>query len=292
MERIDAHCHFWALERGDYGWLRGDEPSLAPIFRDFSPADIAPLSQSADIARLIAVQAAASEAETRYLLSLSDEHDEIAGVVGWVDLSSLDAPARIESLAAHPKLKGVRPMLQDIEDDNWIITAPTSAALDALGSSGLRFDALVLPRHLAALEQFVASRPGLAVVIDHAAKPALGAGADDPRHAIWSDGMTRLAAFPQVCCKLSGFLTEMRPEQCASHEAALAVLRPVIGQLLDWFGPERLIWGSDWPVVTLAAPHADWVSVSQILLSDLTDADRDAVFGGNAARFYGLEEAA
>lgn len=292
MGRIDAHCHFWALSRGDYGWLREDVPLTAPIFRDFSPADMAPLAQSAGITQLVAVQAAASEAETRYLLSLSDDHDDIAGVVGWVDLSAVDAAARIETLGAHRKLKGIRPMLQDLADDNWINTAPTAAALDALESSGLRFDALVLPRHLRALERFVASRPGLAVVIDHAAKPALGADADDPRRAIWAAGMARLAGFPQVSCKLSGLLTEMRREQCASRETMLDVLRPVVGLLLDWFGPDRLIWGSDWPVVTLAATHADWVSISEVLLSDLTVADREAVFGGNAARFYGLKEAA
>lgn len=291
MEKIDAHCHFWSLERGDYGWLSPDNAALGPIHRDFGPAEMKPLAVTAEISRYVVVQAAPTEAETRYLLELAAKNTEIAGVVGWIDLTADDAPERITTLARDRRLKGIRPMLQDLPDDDWINSAPTEAALNALTGSGLRFDALVLPRHLMALERFILAHPSLPVVIDHAAKPALGAAAaDDPRHQMWAAGMERLAALPHVHCKLSGLLTEMRPDQYASVDKAVSVLRPYVLRLLDWFGPERLIWGSDWPVLTLAAAHDFWISVTEILLSDLTVQETDAIFGDNAKRFYGLDE--
>lgn len=290
MQRVDAHCHFWDIARGDYGWLSPDVPALAPIYRNFAPADMARFAAIAGISRYVAVQAAPTEAETRYLLSLAANNPEIAGVVGWVDLSAADAPDRIANLAVDKKLKGVRPMLQDIAEDDWINSSPKPEALDALVRAGLRFDALVLPRHLAPLERFVRANPELPVIIDHAAKPALGEGPDDPRHAMWEHGMARLAKVPRVHCKLSGLLTEMRPDQCVTQGAALEVLRPVVDRLLDWFGPERLVWGSDWPVLTLAASHGDWMALARTLLSDLDADQQAAVFGGNAIRFYGLEE--
>ncbi|SMC44782.1 amidohydrolase family protein [Rhizobium sp. RU36D] len=290
MEKIDAHCHFWSLERGDYGWLSPDNAALTPIYRDFGPAEMKSLAAAAGVSRYVAVQAAPTEAETRYLLDLASKYPEIAGVVGWVDLTTADAAERIADLARNQLLKGIRPMLQDLAEDDWINTAPTDAALAALAASSLRFDALVLPRHLMALEPFILAHPTLPVVIDHAAKPALGAAADDPRHQMWTAGMERLAAIPHVHCKLSGLLTEMRPDQYAGIDKAISVLRPYVTKLLEWFGPDRLIWGSDWPVLTLAGPHDFWVTVAQSLLSDLTANETAAIFGGNAKRFYGLDE--
>lgn len=290
MEKIDAHCHFWSLERGDYGWLSPDNAALTPIYRDFGPDDMKPLATAAGISRYVAVQAAPTEAETRYLLDLASRNPEIAGVVGWVDLTTTDAAERIADLARNRLLKGIRPMLQDLAEDDWINTEPTASALSALAASGLRFDALVLPRHLMALERFIRANPTLPVVIDHAAKPALGASGDDPRHQMWTAGMERLAAIPHVHCKLSGLLTEMRPDQYASLDKAVSVLRPYVSNLLNWFGPDRLIWGSDWPVLTLAGPHDFWMTVAQSLLSELTVTEAEAIFGGNAKRFYGLDE--
>ncbi|MEO9786533.1 MAG: amidohydrolase family protein, partial [Aurantimonas coralicida] len=152
-------------------------------------------------------------------------------------------------------------------------------------------DALVLPVHLSRLATFCAAHPDLPVIIDHAAKPALAAPADDPRHALWTEGMARLAKETACACKLSGLLTEMRPDQRDTSEAALAVLQPVFEQLLEWFGPERLVWGSDWPVLTLAASHALWVEITDALLAPLSASERAAILGGNARRFYGLAEA-
>lgn len=273
MQVIDAHCHFWRLGRGDYGWLDGEGGPLAPIRRDFTPADYP------GEARLIVVQAAPTPEETDFLLSLADTDPRIAGVVGWVDLAGPGAEAALAARAAHPKFRGVRPMLQDIAATEWILTAPRAGALAALTGLGLRFDALVQVRHLPALARFARANPDLPVVIDHAAKPQPG----DP--TAWAEGMKALAAIPQVHCKLSGLLTELAP---ADLHAPLPALRAIVLPLIDWFGPERLIWGSDWPVLTLAADYARWRDLTEALFAGLDTGERAAILGGNAARFYGV----
>jgi L-fuconolactonase len=285
VERIDAHCHLWALGRGDYHWLDRTAPAMAPIARDFGPGDLAAVGEPAGIARVVVVQAAASEAETAYLLDLAARHDEIAGVVGWVDLAEAGAVASLDRFAEAPAFRGVRPMLQDIADPDWIVTAPHAGALAALGRLGLRFDALVRPEHLKPLLRFCAANPDLPVVIDHAAKPALGAAAGDPRHAMWRDGMALLARETGAFCKLSGLLTELRADQ---RDEAEAILAPVIAAVLDWFGPERVMWGSDWPVLRLAGSYEGWDAMTARALAGLAGEDRAAVLGGTAARFYGL----
>ena len=290
--RIDSHCHFWQLGRGDYGWLQPDNAALAPIYRDWGPQDLDPLAQEAGIERRILVQAAPTVAETRFLLDVAAADPSAGGVVGWVDLAAQDAAQTIAQLATFPLFKGVRPMLQDLDEADWIATRPRPDAIEALLEHGLSFDALVLPRNLASLRQFTARYPDLPVVIDHAAKPAIAAPADDPRHALWRDGMAELAQDPRICCKLSGLLTEMAPEQRSTVEMAVQTLEPVLDRLLDWFGPERLLWGSDWPVLTLAAPFAFWTEVTDHLLADLSQTERAAILGGNAARFYRLPEGA
>lgn len=282
MGMIDAHCHFWAPSRGDYGWLDAAGPALDPLRRDFLPAELARVNGGA---KVIAVQAAPTEAETSYLLRLASDHPQIVGVVGWCDLSDPDAAARMTHMAENPKLRGLRPMLQDLPQDDWIATAPDPTVIAAMLRLGLRFDALVAPRHLAALLAFHSLYPDLPIVIDHAAKPHLASGAD----AGWVNGMARLAQGDQVYCKLSGLLTEMSPDQRATPEMALKVLRPVLARLLEWFGPGRLIWGSDWPVLTLAAPPADWMSLTQALLEGLSADERVGILGANACRFYDLE---
>ncbi len=285
MPGIDAHCHFWQIARGDYGWLNQAGPKLDCLRRDFLPPELSNINQRCPV---VAVQAAPTEAETKYLLALASKHRQIAAVVGWFDLADPQATDRLAQLAANPLLKSLRPMLQDIPEDDWINRAPVPALLDRMATLGLRLDALVLPRHLEPLNRFVQRYPDLPVIIDHAAKPALATPPGDPRHAMWSQGMAQLAAFDHVHCKLSGLLTEMHPDQLADPHSALTVLRPVVDALLDWFGPQRLVWGSDWPVLTLAASHQRWVELSDKLLADLSTDERAAIFGGNAQRFYGL----
>jgi L-fuconolactonase len=284
MKRIDAHQHFWRPARGDYAWLQAEVPELTPLLRDFLPDDLLPLLQAGGIAQTVLVQAAESVAETEFLLDLATRHDFIAGVVGWVDLARSDAAATIERLAQHTKFKGVRPMLQDLPQADWIARAPHPDAVRALVRLGLRFDALVKPEHLPALLQFVRAWPDLPVVIDHAAKPRLAQGWQGEWAMDWRRHMSDLASLPRVSCKFSGLVTELPPAECASTEA----LQPVWDALLRWFGPERLLWGSDWPVLTLATSHARWLAASERLIGALTPAEQELVWHGTARRVYGL----
>jgi L-fuconolactonase len=288
MQRIDAHQHFWQLARGDYAWLRADASGVAPLVRDFLPEALAPLLRTHEVRRTVLVQAAESVAETEFLLGLAAAHEFIAGVVGWVDLAADDAAATLARLAADDRLKGVRPMLQDLPADDWIVDAPRPDALRTLHRLGLRFDALVRPRQLAPLARFARAWPELPIVIDHAAKPPLAAAWNDAAMRAWRRDMATLAAAPQVCCKISGLLTELAPPDRAAPARATERLRPVLDALLGWFGPARLMWGSDWPVLTLAAGYGDWVAVSDTLLEPLSTGERAQVLHGTAQRFYGL----
>lgn len=273
MPLIDAHSHVWRLDRGDYGWLEAGGPALAPINRDFEPADY-----PADMRRIV-VQAAPSLAETDFLLGLAADEPRIVGVVGWVDLSRPSAIEHLTTRAADPILKGVRPMLQDIADTEWLEREARDDAVRALIDLGLRFDALVGTRHLPMLARFATRYPDLPLVIDHAAKPATGLQPE------WREGMQALAAIPHVHCKLSGLLTEFTDTQL---DDPLPALTEITGLLLDWFGPERLMWGSDWPVLTLAASYDRWQQLTVDVLSALPEAQRDAILGGTAANFYGV----
>ena len=286
--RVDAHQHFWQPARGDYGWLRADDASLAPLVRDFLPADLAPLLRAHGVARTVLVQAAPSVAETGFMLSLAAAHEAVGGVVGWVDLADPQAASTLDRLAEDARLKGVRPMLQDLPADDWIVTAPRADALRALQRLGLRFDALVRPRQLAPLARFARAHASLPIVVDHAAKPPLAQAWNDEPMRAWRRDLAALAGLPNVACKLSGLLTELAPADRATPAAALAALRPVVDALLAWFGPARLMWGSDWPVLTLAGRYADWVAVSDALLEPLSDGERAQVLHGTAQRFYGL----
>jgi len=288
MRRIDAHQHFWRPARGDYAWLRADVPELAPLLRDFLPEDILPLLQAGGIAQTVLVQAAESVAETEFLLDLATRHDLIGGVVGWVDLARSDAAATIERLAQHPKFKGVRPMLQDLPQADWIARAPHPDAIRALVRLGLRFDALVKPAHLPALLQFVRAWPDLPVVIDHAAKPRLAQGWQAEWAMDWRRHLSEFAALPRVSCKFSGLVTELPPAACASTDATIEAVQPVWDALLLWFGPARILWGSDWPVLTLATSHAQWLAASGKLIGSLAPAEQDQVWHGTARRVYGL----
>lgn len=292
MSRTDSHQHFWRLSRGDYTWLSAGVPALAPLVRDFLPPDLEPLMRSSGVTQTVLVQAADSVGETEFMLDLAARNDFIGGVVGWVDLSRADAVATLERLAVHPKFKGVRPMLQDLPQVDWIAQAPRPEAVRAMIRLGLRFDALVKPEHLGALLRFLRAWPELPAVIDHAAKPRLAEGWQGAWAALWRSRMAEIASLPQVSCKFSGLVTELPAPACASTHATMAALRPVWDSLLRWFGPARMMWGSDWPVLSLAASHAQWVAVSAAFIGELSPADQARVWGGCARRFYGLQEAA
>jgi L-fuconolactonase len=274
---IDAHQHYWDPARGDYGWLT---PDLDPLYRTFGPADLAPLRERADVQRTVVVQAAPTVEETRYLLELAQDDASIAGVVGWVPMLSRDAPELIAELARHPKFKGIRPMLQDLPDDDWIVNPGLAPAVEALIAHDLAFDALIFARHVDALETFIKRFPTLRIVIDHGGKPPIRDGRSGWQR--WADGITRLASLAHVHCKLSGLATE------AAAGWTEATLQPYVDHLLQSFGPARLMWGSDWPVLNQNGDYLLWHSVANTLLAGLSDAERDAVFGANAATFYRL----
>jgi L-fuconolactonase len=268
---IDAHQHFWLLADRKGAW---PPPELGAIHRDVLPPDLVPHLLEAGVEGTILVQSLPTVEDTRFLLDLAERTDFIFGVVGWVDLKAPDAPSVIAELARSPKLKGLRPMLQDLPEDNRIDDPALDPAIEAMQAQGLVFDALVLPRHLAALEAFARRHPDLPVVIDHAAKPVISAG----RYVEWRVPMQRLAALPNVWCKLSGMLTEageQRPE----------AVRPYAETVLELFGADRTIWGSDWPVLELAGSYAGWIEQCRQIVAV---ADHAAVFGGNARRFYSL----
>ena len=275
--RIDSHQHFWQIAAGHCTWLAAD---MAPIYRDFGPDDLAPLLRRGDISATVLVQAAERDAETEWLLKISEQTDFVAGVVGWVDMTAADAPDRLQRLAEHPRLVGIRPMIQDIADPDWMLRPDLRAACHAITEHGLVFDALVLPKHLPNLGVFLARYPDMKVVIDHAAKPALRQGAEGIRQ--WQPLIRRVAEHPQCVCKLSGLLTEAAPN------ATAADLRPCADILLDAFGPERLLWGSDWPVLNLAADYERWLAITAELFTPLPPAARRKIMGENAAAFYRL----
>ena len=275
MNRVDAHFHCWRLARGDYGWLT---PALGIIHRDVAVADWQREAAPHGVTAGVLVQAAPTEAETAFLLEQADAHPAVRGVVGWVDLLAPDAPRRIERLARHPKLRGLRPMLQDIAATDWLLQPALAPALDAMADAGLVFDALVQPRHLPHLPAFCARHPRLQVVVDHGAKPAIGQAQWQP----WADGIARVARETGAACKLSGLLTEAGPNP------PRGAARRWADHLLDCFGADRLLWGSDWPVLELAAGYAGWWADTQAQLAPLPADGRAAILGGNAARIYRL----
>jgi L-fuconolactonase len=274
--RIDSHQHFWNLSRGDYGWLTaGAHPR---IFRDFGPADLEPILRENAVQRTILVQAAPTPGETEFLIDVARRTHFVGGVVGWVDLTAADAPAVIARLAEEGLFLGVRPMIQDISDDNWMLSPVLAPGLARLQEARLCFDALVKPRHLPALLKFIDRYPELSVVIDHAAKPDIARR----NLALWAHDIRELARRTEVFCKLSGLASE------AGKDWSVEQLKPYVDVLLDSFGPDRLMWGSDWPVLNEVSTYTSWFRATEELIQSLSGSDRQKILGGTAARFYGL----
>ncbi len=260
---IDAHVHLWRLGAHGCAW---PTPAEGALFRDFAPGDLLAVLDAAGVARALLVQSQESAADTAWLLDVA-AGPRIAGVVGWADLRDGQAVA---ALARTPALKGLRPMVQDRAAD-WYDRADRADGLAAMADHGLALDALVRPRHLPALDRLAARLPALRIVVDHAAKPEGAAGLD-----AWEEAIAPLADRPGVWVKLSGLLAEL---------PAAAVPRAA-ERLLALFGAGRLIWGSDWPVLTAHGGYREWLDLARALVPA---ADHAAVFGGNAARCYRLE---
>ncbi len=279
--QIDAHQHYWEPRRGDYDWMAPDDPVLA---RRYMPADLAPSLEKHGIARSVVVQAAATLEETEYMLGIADATESVAAVVGWVDFENSDQRHHLERLARHPKFVGVRPMIQDIADVDWMLRDEVQWAYRAIVDLDLTFDALGFPRHLDNFLTLLGRYPDMRVVIDHAMKPAIRDHAEGPEgFERWAEGMSRLAEQTRACCKFSGLVTEAKEDWTRDD------LRPYADHLFAAFGPARVMWGSDWPVCRLRASYDDWRAAAQDLTAHLSAPERAQVFGGTASRFYRLE---
>jgi L-fuconolactonase len=273
---VDAHHHLWAKARGDYPWMDGAPEILQ---RDYLAADLAPLFGRFGIERSVLIQAAPTQEETDFLLNIAEETDFIAGVVGWLDMEDENFPERLAYYARKPKFVGVRPMLQDIADDDWILSPAVMRALREVAKHGLAFDVLIYPRHLPQIVKMLEQLPELRAVIDHLAKPPIAKGIC----ASWRDGIEQVAAFKNVYCKISGMITEADPDGWTVDD-----LRPFVAHTVKMFGPERLIFGSDWPVCLTAGNYSDVLAATIAALPRELAHDR-RIFGENAIRFYDLK---
>lgn len=276
--RIDAHQHFWALGRGDYDWLT---PSLEPLYRDYAPENLKPLLDQHNIVGSVVVQAAETVAETLYLLELADAQHWILGVVGWCDFAAHNVAESIEELAKHEKLVGLRPMLQDMAGPDWILGHNQALGLAAMERFNLVLDALIRPHHLSRISIIADRHPDLTIVVDHAAKPDIDA---PEAFSFWQHELTEIAKRPNVSCKFSGLVTE------AALHAERDQFQPYVDTLFDAFGEDRLLWGSDWPVVNLRTDYNGWIALSEALLASRSDTARSAIYGENAYRIYRLAE--
>ena len=274
MRVIDAHQHFWSLSTPGHEWPTARE---APIFRDFGPGDLAAEAGGVELAGTVLVQSQPTYADTDWMLALARNTSIVAAVVGWVDLSAPHAPDRIAALAHRPKLRGLRPMLQSIADTDWLLQDAITPALEAMVASGLRLDALVQPRHLPMLARLAERYPDLPIVIDHAAKPRADLAMLDP----WRAEIKVLADIG-FYCKLSG----LRTEQAAGQPAD--ALMTYVDHLVEAFG-DRLMWGSDWPVLHLAGDDWRCWLDDAVRMSARVGAEPGRLFAGAATDFYALE---
>ena len=275
---IDSHQHFWRVQRGDYHWM----PASGVLARDYLPDDLRPLLRRAGVDCTVLVQAAQTEAETAFLLELADQTDFVAGVVGWLDFEDEKFAAKLERLMSRPKFVGLRPMLQDLADDAYILRPRVMDHLRHLESLDLPFDILTFPRHLPHVLRALTQVPSLRAVVDHISKPLIAERKLDG----WAANLTALAAHKNIHCKLSGMVTE------ADHvNWRPADLEPFVRRVFDAFGQDRVMFGSDWPVCLQAASYAEVLNAVRTIVDPRLTADGfDKAFGQNAADFYKLKD--
>lgn len=275
MIRIDAHQHFWKYSAEEYEWI---DESMAALKRDFLPSDLHPLLAAHGFGGSIAVQARQSLAETRWLLELAKANSFIKGVVGWVDLCSVRLQEQLEEFAGNRSLVGVRHVVQDEADDQFMLRPDFRRGIGLLREFGLVYDLLLHPRHLPVAVELVREFPDHAFVLDHIAKPPIADGVLEP----WRGAIRELAQSPNVACKLSGMVTEAR-WRAWTHED----FRPYLEVALETFGPSRLMIGSDWPVCTLSADYASTMGIVLKRVEQLGISEQEAILGGTCARIYG-----
>ncbi|MFF7637995.1 amidohydrolase family protein [Kitasatospora sp. NPDC008050] len=277
---VDSHHHVWDLAVRPQPWISG--PALAPLARSFSLADLAPEAHAAGVSAAVVVQTVCVPEETPELLGLAAGDALVAGVVGWTELTAPDIADRLAELRELPggqRLVGIRHQVQEEPDPNWLLRPEVRRGLLAVAAAGLAYDLVVTPEQLPAATAAAARLTGLTFVLDHLGKPPIASGA----LGAWATGLRRFAALPNTVAKLSGLLTEATPGGWTLDD-----LRPAVDTAIDAFGPQRLLFGSDWPVSTLEAPYSRVLAVTEELTAGLTPGERQALFAGNAIRVYGL----
>lgn len=273
---LDSHQHFWHIAAPECTWPDADWPLL---YRDFDPKDLQAAAAGVELAGTVLVQSQPDDRDTDWLFTLVQDEPIVLGIVAWAALDAPEAAARIAALAARPKCLGLRPMLQGIADSDWIVRRDLEPAIEAMVAHGLRFDALVEPRHLQAIASFAQRWPQLPIVIDHAGKPDAAHLVLDP----WRADLAALSRLPNVWCKLSG----LRTQQAQGQDAA--ALAPYVAHVLDCFGA-RTMWGSDWPVsLHMGDSYTDAIDDTLMLAGDIGEAARRRLFEGAARAFYGLD---
>jgi L-fuconolactonase len=277
--RLDSHQHFWHYDPAQHVWMTN---AMGTLRRDYLPDEFAPLLRASGFEGSIAVQARQVVEETTFLLDLAERHPLIKGVVGWFDLCSAELPAQLERFSTHPKLVAARHVLHDEPDHQYMLRPEFRRGMALLGAHELAYDLLLFPRHLPAAVTLVDEFEDQLFVLDHIAKPAIRDGLLAP----WKHDLERLAERPNVFCKLSGMVTEAK-----WSEWRPADFRPYLDVVLEAFGPERLMIGSDWPVCTLAADYASTMSLVLDYVSALSPEARAGILGDNCARFYGIRRA-
>jgi L-fucono-1,5-lactonase len=273
---IDSHQHFWQVGRFDYPWM---SPEVEVLYQDYLPSQLEPILSQSGVDQSILVQASNSLEETNWLLSLAEHHSLIAGVVGWVDLKDPEMEQELEKLTANPKFKGVRHLVESEPDDDWLVQASVLNGLRLLEKHRVSYDLLVHTRHLKHVTTVAETCPNLNLVIDHMAKPPIASG----EITAWASALKEVAAYSNVSCKLSGLVTEANWTSWTMED-----LRPYVERAVEFFGPKRMMFGSDWPVCLLAASYDRVLKSFQLLLAHFSDQDRNCVFGGNAIEFYRL----
>ena len=276
-ERIDSHHHLWAINDTDYVWMT---EAHKVIRRDFLPSDMKAAFAEGGVAGSVTVQARQMIEETEWLLELAAKNSEMQGVVGWVPLAENTGEPHLERFAAYQKLKGVRHVVHDEPDDDFILGKEFNEGIARLKIYDLLYDILIFYKHLPQTIEFVDRHPEQAFVVDHIAKPRIAKGAFDQQ---WADGMRELGKREHVSCKVSGMLTEVRDK-----DWDLELLQPYFDTVFEAFGPQRVMYGSDWPVLLLRDSYATWAKTAEQLTTSLSENEKTAFWGGNAARIYGL----
>ncbi len=271
--RLDAHQHFWRYDAGQYPWI----PVGSPLHRDWLPEDLVKLQKPLGLDGSIAVQARQSVEESDWLLSLADSHPVVKGVVGWVDLRAPDVAKDLERLSRHPKFVGVRHVVQDEPDLNFMLGDAFVRGIGQLAAFNLTYDILIYPQQLPAAIALVKKFPQQKFVLDHMAKPVIKAHLLEP----WSSDLKRLAEHPNVHCKVSGMLTE-----ADHHHQTITDFKPYLDIVFNAFTPKRLMFGSDWPVCRFAGEYAQAYGVVEWYIQRLTSTEQQAIWGLNAAAFY------